>query len=75
MEISTELIIPVLTLATALLGIVGGARLVYRKQKNKNNSKISIRQSGIGKVSNTVGDVGSTFKTSLNSEEGKDESL
>lgn len=75
MTISTELVIAVLGFATALLGIIGGAKLISRKQKSKNSSKTSIRQSGIGKVSNTVGDVGSTFKTSQKSDEGKDESF
>ena len=73
MATSTELTIAVLGFAAALLGLVGGAKLISHRQKNKNNGKISIRQSGIGKVENTVGNVGSTFNTPQNSEEGKDE--
>lgn len=74
MTISTELIIAVLGFATALLGIIGGAKFISRRQKSKNNSKISIRQGGIGNVNNTVGDISPTLQTTQKSDAGKDES-
>lgn len=74
MTISTELIIAVLGFATALLGIIGGAKFISRRQKSKNNSKISIRQGGIGNVNNTVGDISPTLQATQKSDAGKDES-
>lgn len=75
MMISTELVIAVLGFAAALLGIIGGAKFISRRQKSKNNSKISVRQGGIGKVDNTIGDISPNFTTSQKSSEGKDEPL
>lgn len=66
-----DIIVAGLTLLTAALGLVGGAVFISRRQKNKNISKNKVKQSGIGVVSNTVGNVGGSFETSQSANEEK----
>ena len=72
MAITNELIIAVLGFLTVVVGAIGGIAYISRRQKNKNTSKTTVKQSGIGKVDNKVGDIGGvTFTTSQNANEGR----
>lgn len=66
-----DIILAGLGLLTAIVGVIGGATFISKRQKAKNNSKNKVKQSGIGVVNNTVGNVGSTFETHQSTDESK----
>jgi len=74
MAIPTEVIVGALTLLTAIVGLFAGIKIYSRRQKNKNQSKTSVNQFGIGKVKNQVGNIGgATFKVAQNANEDKND--
>lgn len=66
-----DIILAGLGLLTAVIGLIGGATFISRRQKSKNTSKNKIKQSGIGVVNNSVGNVGGTFETSQSADKDK----
>lgn len=66
-----DIIVASLGLLTAIVSVIGGVTFISRRQKSKNSSKNRVKQSGIGVVNNTVGNVGGTFDTHQSADEGK----